>query len=344
MHECVGAIHLHSNYSDGSGSVDEIISAAEGTGVDFLILTDHNSLEARESGYEGWNDNVLLIVGDEISGKAGHCLALGISVHVDHRQDPAGILDGIRKQGGHSYIAHPHGRYRPLLMLRDHSWKDWQADRATGLELWSYMFDWASSFHYYKFPRYYREPDACIAGPSPETIAKWDELCQRRRVVALGGVDAHARKVPLLPFVVFPYREQFKTIRTHVLCPSPLVRDAGQDIPNVLGTLASGRCFLAFDGLADATGTRFQTADGDLIMGEETVFEREVELEILLPLEASITLVRDGRSVKTETAESMRYRADIPGVYRVEARLNGSAWLYTNPIYLRNHPLDRTNT
>ncbi len=341
LHECLGAIHIHSVYSDGSGSVEEIVSAAEGTGVDFLVLTDHNSLEARESGYEGWHDHVLLIVGDEVSSKTGHCLALGTSEHVNHRQDLSGILKGIREKGGHSYIAHPHGRYRPILRMRDHGWKDWQADTATGMELWSYMFDWASSFHYFKFPRYYRDPDACLNGPSAETVAKWDELCQRRRVVALGGVDTHARKYPLLPFVVFPYREQFATLRTHLLCPNPLVRDARQDIPNVLSTLAAGRCFLAMDKLADASGTRFQTTDGDLIMGEEAVFERTVELEILLPLKADITLVRNGVGIKTVNAESLNYRADVPGVYRVEAKLDGRPWLYTNPIYLRSHPPDR---
>ena len=94
-HEVVGTIHLHSVYSDGSGTVDEILAAAEGIGLDFLVLTDHNSLDARAAGYEGWHGSVLLIVGDEVSSRNGHCLALGTREHVNHRQGLEQILRDI---------------------------------------------------------------------------------------------------------------------------------------------------------------------------------------------------------------------------------------------------------
>jgi hypothetical protein len=32
----------------------------------------------------------------------------------------------------------------------------------------------------------------------------------------------------------------------------------------------------------------------------------------------------------------LEFRADAPGAYRVEARLGGKPWVYTNPIYLRS--------
>lgn len=325
---------MHSTYSDGSGTVEDIIEAGNETDVDFLILTDHNSLDARDDGYEGWHDDVLLIVGDEVSSRQGHCLAFGTRETVNHRQTLHGILADIEKAGGDAYIAHPFGRYRPLLALRDHSWQDWTADRVTGLEIWSYSFDWASGFHYLKFPRYYRNPDACLRGPRPETLAKWDELCRDRRVVGLGGVDAHARKYPLLPFVVFPYPHAFTSVRTHVLCENPLRRDAGADIANILSAVAEGRCWFSFDRLADGAGTRFETDTG-LVMGEEAVFDGPCELRCTLPADADVTVVRDGRPFAEDRTREVTVRADGPGVYRVEARIDGRPWLYTNPIYLR---------
>ena len=336
LKEYVGAIHAHSTYSDGGGSVREILSATVKTGLDFLILTDHNTLDAREAGYEGWHDDLLLIVGDEISTRHGHCLALGTNSHVNHCQKTSAILSDINEQGGHAYIAHPHGRYRPLLKMRDHSWQAWDAGVFTGIELWSYMFDWATTFHYSRFMNHYKDPDAQINGPLDETLAKWDELCQLRRVVALGGVDAHARKFPLLPIVVFPYNQQFRTLRTHILCRQALTDSSEGDIKTVLDTLSEGSCFMSLDKVADATGTRFGSPDGDLNMGEETVYQDETDLVVHLPQDAQISMVKDGSSVDKATTSEYTYRAKGHGVYRVEARLDGRPWIFTNPIYLRH--------
>ena len=340
VYEYTSAIHAHTTYSDGSGTVEEVVAAAQAADIQILILTDHNTLEARDRGYAGWHDDLLLIVGDEVSSRSGHCIALGIDHHVSHRQPLTGILDGIRDQDGHAYVAHPHGRYRPLLRTRDHSWQDWDAGEVTGLELWSYMFDWASTFRYYRFLSHYRDPDACLRGPDPETLRKWDELCERRRVVAFGGVDAHARTYPLFPLVVFPYQYLFTTIRTHVLTTRPLQQDSDLDTADILSALASGRCYLSRDNLGDATGTRFQSADGDLQMGAEATFDRPTDLCVTVPIHAEMTLLRDGVGVRTTSGTSMNHAADIPGVYRIEARLDGKPWLYTNPIYLRRPTAD----
>jgi len=71
-----GVIHLHSVYSyDGRIPVGEIIKAANKNGVDFLLLTDHSTLQARKDGFEGWHNGTLLIVGEEIAPRFNHYLA-----------------------------------------------------------------------------------------------------------------------------------------------------------------------------------------------------------------------------------------------------------------------------
>src|SRR2546429_9161296 len=64
-------IHLHSTYSDGTGTVPQIARAAEKAGVDVVLLTDHDTLEAKRRGEEGWYGDALVLVGEEVSPADG---------------------------------------------------------------------------------------------------------------------------------------------------------------------------------------------------------------------------------------------------------------------------------
>ena len=336
LFEYSGVVHVHSLYSDGTGGIPDILNAGRSTGLDFIVLTDHNTLRARAEGWEGRHGDLLLIVGEEITSRQGHCLAIGTTTRVNHRQPPDGVIRDIVAQQGLSFLAHPHGVYRPFFSTRDHSWRDWSVNSYTGLEIWSYMFDWASKFRYYRFLRHYRDPHGGISGPFAETLRKWDRLCQKTRIVGIGGVDAHARRYLPLPFTVFPYAELFGTLRTRVLMREPLTGPAAEDIRRILLALAHGHCFTSYDLLQSAEGTRFASTDGALLMGDEARFEGPVELEVRLPAEAHLTVLRDGRPVQTRLAPHCVFPADSPGVYRVEASRDGRPWIFTNPIYLRS--------
>lgn len=43
MIEYTGAIHMHSTFSDGTGEVPDIARFADEVGLDFILLTDHNT-------------------------------------------------------------------------------------------------------------------------------------------------------------------------------------------------------------------------------------------------------------------------------------------------------------
>lgn len=333
--EVRGILHVHSNHSDGSGSVSEIVGAAQRAGVDFLVLTDHNTMLAKQEGWEGWHGPTLLIVGEEVSTRAGHCLAVGTSSPVLRRRPAEEIIRDIRAQGGLSFIAHPHGVYKPFLRRRDHSWKDWGVNSYTGLEVWSYMFDWARQFKYYRWSECVRDPDRLIVGPDPQTLSRWDALGRRARVVGIGGVDAHARRYPLLDVVIFPYEDLFRTVRTHVLLDGPLTGDAAADKGSILKALGAGRCFASYDHLRAGDGFCFSAPAQHLLMGDEAVFSDELDLVVASPVPAAFRLVKDGLQYGEAEGRRHAFRADGPGVYRVEARLNGRPWVFANPIYLR---------
>ena len=83
-HDLACVVHLHSTFSDGTGTVPEIMRAARRAGVDVVMLTDHNTLEAKRRGYEGWHDGVLLLVGEEVTPRReNHYLAFDVDHPVE---------------------------------------------------------------------------------------------------------------------------------------------------------------------------------------------------------------------------------------------------------------------
>ena len=345
--EYQGAIHIHSTYSDGTGTMAEIIEAAQKAGLNYIILTDHDTLKPRMEGWEGWHDDLLVIVGVEVSNYRGHCIAMGVDRKVRKYRSLGRIIEDIDSQGGLSFIVHPHGRFRPIFHMRTNEWRNWEVNGYTGLEIWSYMFDWIKDYRYYKSREFYKNPEDQISGPSPETIRKWDELCQRNRVVAIGGVDAHA-KTPgkifkplallnlIKNIVVFPYEQIFRTIRTHILAEKPFSGDLQKDKQIVLGALRKGHCFLGYDALNSSTGFRFLAGEGDTIMGDDIHARKDIKMESILPCQASVRVVKDGEVVDTVETQRHSFTARTPGVYRIEAFLRGKSWIYSNPIYLRD--------
>ena len=231
MHEYKGVIHVHTKFSDGSATVEEVIRNAQKTNLDYIIITDHDTLDAVKYGYEGWHGDVLLLVGEEISPKRNHYLAFGIKREIKGKQWRGSIqtlIDLVKKDGGIGIIAHPFGK-NPIKS-RDHSWINWKYKGFDGLEIWSYMLDWVSNVNHISLLYYHRHPEKAIKGPNPITLRKWDEIAMKRHVVGIGSIDAHGRKVPIFRFIKFlPYEYLFRTIRTHILVPTPLKRAEEQE-------------------------------------------------------------------------------------------------------------------
>src|SRR3954451_5701740 len=109
MHDLACVVHLHSLYSDGTGTVPEIARAARASDVDVVLLTDHDTLEARDRGEEGWQDGVLVLVGEEVSPRReNHYLAFGVEQPIDHRGlGPQEIVQRVEGAGGFGFLAHP---------------------------------------------------------------------------------------------------------------------------------------------------------------------------------------------------------------------------------------------
>ena len=97
VYRYTGVIHVHSKYSDGSGSIEDIADAADKALLDFVILTDHSTMQSSLDGKAGYYENTLVIIGEEVNTSVGHLLALGVGRHVeqDGQEGLPALMDTI---------------------------------------------------------------------------------------------------------------------------------------------------------------------------------------------------------------------------------------------------------
>lgn len=346
LHDLSCAIHIHSTCSDGTATVPEIVAAARQCGRDVVVLTDHDTMRARELGHEGWHDSVLLLVGEEISPKGGHYLALGLEEELEaagltEREIPAAVTAA----GGFGFAAHPfsHGSRMASAIAPPHPWPHLDDPAIAGLELWSLQTEvaerWASPREAW---RSLLVPERELDGPPDANLRAWDAICAQRCMVGIAGLDAHQKGVRLLgrPLSPMPHRRWLGLLSTHVLCRRPPRGELEPDRAEVYGALREGRCYVSRDSLADPRGFEFRAEDGAraLAMGERAL-PGEWTLRAALPREAWTVLRRDGEAVAATEGDRFEWTAGEPGAYRVEAALGPEGerrrWIVSNPIYLR---------
>jgi hypothetical protein len=344
VHDLACVIHLHSTHSDGTGTVAEIAAAAERAEVDVVLLTDHDTLAAEERGEEGWHGPVLVLVGEEVSPRGGnHYLAFGVGHHVRHKGlSPSKITQAVRDAGGFGFAAHPWSRGSERFKRPGMAFDDLEA--ADGVELWSFATDSAERLE--SIPaalRFLAAPGRVLDHPPERNLREWDQLCARRRVPAIGGLDAHQfgkRVGPFVPLRLMKYERSFRFIRTHALCDEPPVGELEHDREQVFAALREGRSYISVDSLAPAHGFRFwaEGTEGELQMGAEAP-AGHYSIRAFLPAPARLSLLRDGREIAARDAPALAYDVDEPGVYRVEAQLERHGrmrtWILSNPLYLR---------
>lgn len=354
LHDLSCVVHVHSTHSDGTGTVPEIARAAQRVGADVVLLTDHDTVAARSRGEEGMHGSVLVLVGHEISPPdRNHMLAFGTPAAIRHRGlSPAQIADAVRDAGGLGIAAHPFSRgnerfrrFRSLgVAMR---WEDLEC--LDGLEVWSFLSDNGQRVDGVRDAlRFIVSPERYVTHPPRHNLGEWDRLGARRRVVGVGGLDAHqfGKRVRGRVIRAMGYARSFRQLRTHVLTEEPLSGDLDHDSRQIYGALAQGRCYIAAHALGRASGFRLNAVRGsaegssELAMGAEAPFgPGGWDLHVVLPSPAEIRLLRDGRELSRVRARSVRERAPGPGVYRVEAHVEAHGaqrtWILSNPIYLR---------
>jgi hypothetical protein len=346
--EYVGNLHIHTIHSDGSGNVKEIGNVARRIGLDFIILNDHSYLTQLYLEDQRYHKGLLVLVGSEIGTSSHHYLAFDITHQVnDERYSPQEVINAVNSQGGFGFLAHPFEKGMHFLQHNvTYTWRDWSVKGYTGICIWNFSSRWKENikslwhgiFHLI-FKKY------TLKGPSKKTLAAWDKLCSKRRVVAIGGSDAHASfiKIGFINLKPLSYKYLLNTINTHILTPSPLSGDATKDKEIIYSSLKEGNCFIAHDDLCNAKGFSFffyrEGNNKRLEMGQEAQFFPGI-LMVKLPGYGFIKIIKDGSLCQTGYGRSLSTNIHEEGAYRVEVLrktpiFGWRPWIFSNPIYLR---------
>jgi predicted metal-dependent phosphoesterase TrpH len=168
-------MHVHTLYSDGTAQVQALLDHVEReTDLDVVAITDHEridgALRAREIHAAG-DYSFELIVGEEITTRRGHLLALFVEERIPALRPVSETLERVRDQGGLAIAAHPMAPLTPSL------------GRRTLLEL-----------HHARDPRHHLD---AIEIMNPSAAGRSRQLARQhlnQRVLRLPGVgnsDAH---------------------------------------------------------------------------------------------------------------------------------------------------------
>jgi PHP domain len=334
MHDLACVVHCHSTYSDGTGTVPQIAAAAARAGADAVLLTDHDTLEAKRRGEEGWQGPVLVCVGVEVSPRRqNHYLAFGLDEEIVHEgMSPAQIVAAVREAGGFGFAAHPFSKGSEVFARAGPGmpWRDLETEELDGLEVWSLVTDVAESLPRRRDAvRFIATPGRVVDRPPARNLAEWDRLGALRRVVGIGGVDAHQfglRIAGRVPLRLMGYHRSFSFLRTHALV------EGEASVDSLYAALRAGSCYLALDHLGSPKGFEFERMGQEVEAGPRTLHAR-------VPRPAALTLLRDGAPIARAQGTEVTAEVEEPGVYRVEATLphhgRDRAWIISNPVYLR---------
>jgi len=359
-----GILHVHTSRSDGSRSPDDIAAAAARAGLKFVVFTDHGD-GTRAPDAPAYRSGVLCLDGVEISTTGGHYIALDMpAAPYPLAGEPRDVVEDVRRLGGFGIAAHPDS---PKIELR---WREWTAP-FDGIELLNPDTSWRLLAQERGLAAKRRLLTALIDYPfrPSETIASlvqpsgalysWQALTARRRVVAIGGVDAHAnlqwRSDPGDARAGIPlpgYEASFRMMSVHATLEREFSGNAAADAGILMRAIRGGHLYTAVDGVASPPAFEFMASNerGTVHEGDELAVGGPVTLRVRSNAPAEFTtIVHDGMHALTTVRDPQDltvHAPDKPAVYWVEIVSTGRphpiTWLYSNPIYVRGpEPLVR---
>lgn len=166
-----GDLHCHSLYSDGDSWPQEMLAAAAAASLEFLGVTDHNSVRHQLAYGPGGDGLPIVLPGVEVTTYGGHWNAWGTDRWWEFREpEPRAVERTMREaaaSGALVCVNHP----KPLG-------PPWEYPDVAGfhaVEVWNGPWVRANSV----------------------ALAFWDERLRRgERIVAVGGSDTHLLRTP----------------------------------------------------------------------------------------------------------------------------------------------------
>jgi predicted metal-dependent phosphoesterase TrpH len=115
-------MHLHTLYSDGTASVQQVLDHVErATDLDLVAITDHERIDGAQRAAEihaAGDYSFELVVGEEITTRRGHVLGLFLTERVPALRPLGETLERIHDQGGIAIAPHSLAPLTPSLGRR----------------------------------------------------------------------------------------------------------------------------------------------------------------------------------------------------------------------------------
>ncbi len=201
-----GELHCHSYHSDGDSDPRDLVAAAKALGLDFLAVTDHNSISHLAALAQIDPGDLALIPGCEVTTYKGHWNVWGLEEWIDFRTlTPDLMRASIRRAVELGYLTscnHPRPAGPP-----------WVFKEIAGqhcIEVWNGPWEIFNS----------------------EALAYWESRLRRgERLVAVGGSDAH--------FLLRPHIAKIGMPTTWIFCREE------PTAANLLAGLRAGHAFIS---------------------------------------------------------------------------------------------------
>lgn len=312
-----GDLHVHTCHSDGVKSIDELVRESEKIGLDFLALTDHNTVSQSLDIAEPRLSEVLLIPGEEVTTYYGHANVWGNGEWVDFRrrtrEDFGELIDEAHARDLLISVNHPKS-----VDFFDGYWKFRDIVGFDCMEVW--QGPWFSLNY--------------------QSLAWWDELLMKgERVVAVGGSDFHGGESGLANPTTWIYSDSLSVgdildaiRRGHVFISRYV------DGPEI---------YLCADVNDDG--------EPDRMCGDEILLSKKAELTFYIFAKGAkgleLRLISEGRVLKTEKVNGIDhasahrtrvendtyFRAEIarPSKSKCNDAIETEILALTNPIYTR---------
>ncbi len=301
-----GDLHAHTIHSDGDWDIPDLLAAARARRLDFVTLTDHNTISQLRNIDMLTTDDLLVMGGMELTTFWGHALSLGTRRWIDWRIRPGErsmpqIAAEIEKEGGLFVIAHPLAPGDPSCTGCDWRYVEMMPGAAHAVEVWNGSWNGDSN--------------------NEAALALWYEwLNWGLHLTATAGTDAHGQAPP-------EARPGFNVVYA-----------ARRDEAAILRAVAHGRLYLSSGPALELTGVSGDVnvmIGGMLPRGTATIHAHWRDV----PANARLRLIADGAQLSEDIATPAGKRtwnlnegAAQWCVAEIRAA-NGELLAVTNPIY-----------
>lgn len=347
LYDYTGSIHIHTKYSDGSGTPEEIAKVANQLGIDFLIISDHDTLGALIDNKEGYYNNVLVLTGVEISSEIGHYLVYSPSP--DFRlYDIKNSLYQLKNNKSTEYYSEMCHPFHPKTPI-----KNWNYDGFDAVEIFNGDSQWRDDTLFEIFETFlgsflYKNPLNKLVDRPEKNIEKWSELIKGRKIFQIGSADAHANiKVSTSFSIKFPsYEQTLRFVKTHILTEEKLSGAADRDKIIVFDCLKKGRCYTEIGNFSRTSGFIFKGENDYKIAHIGDDIEGKVKFSVFVPDTTNIVikLYNNNEVIHSSDYYKLEYTTSEPGAYWVEVfqvrrklpffEKIERPWIISNPIFV----------